>query len=63
MRTKGSSRFAPYFKVQFRNALDAWQDIQKAFSTEEEARAAFLPFKQCRIMRITEDGREPIPQQ
>jgi hypothetical protein len=61
MRTRGSARFAPYFKVQtFEPYCTAWVDIQRAFPTIEAARAALPPGKQARIMRITERGREPI---
>ncbi len=62
MRKPGSCRFEPYFKVQFQNHIMAWQDVQKAFATEEKARAAFVPGKVCRVMRVTEKGREPVPQ-
>ena len=37
MRTKGSCRFAPYYKVEWYDATAlCWRVIQKAFSTEEQ---------------------------
>lgn len=68
-RRTGSVRFEPYFKVQFYNARQlAWQDVQRAFATPEEAReaiasGAIAPPPQCneahRLMEITERGRRP----
>jgi hypothetical protein len=62
MRTKGSCRFTAYYKVQFWNerAL-AWHDVQKSHQTEEAARALFIQGKTCRVMEITEKGRNPLP--
>lgn len=61
MRTKGSSRFAPYYKVQWRDTVNlVWRDVQKAHPTPEAARAAFLADHQCRIMEITMQGRAPL---
>ncbi len=60
MRTKGSCRFKPYYKVQFRNEFLAWQDVQKSHSTVDDARHNFLPGKVCRIIEVTEHGRKPI---
>jgi hypothetical protein len=62
MRTKGSARFAPYFKVQWWDARTcAWLDVQRAHSTLEAARAACRPGVRCRVMEITERGRRPLP--
>jgi len=62
MRTKGSCRFAAYYKVQFWDERQlAWHDVQKAHAAESEARAAFVAGKRCRVMMITEKGREPMP--
>ena len=63
MRTRGSARFAPYYKVQefdLRSAV--WIDVQKAHATLEAARAACRPGVRCRIMEITERGRRPLPE-
>lgn len=61
MRTKGSCRFAPYYKVQWYDAASlCWRDVQKAHTSPESARANFIPGKQCRVMQITERGRAPI---
>jgi hypothetical protein len=58
MRTRGSARFAPYFKVQWWDARTcAWIDVQKAHATLEAARATFRPDAKCRVMEITERGR------
>ncbi len=60
MRTKGSCRFAPYYKVQFRNEFLAWQDVQQSHATADEARRNFIPGKVCRIIEVAERGRKPI---
>lgn len=60
MRTKGSCRFEPYYKVQVWDARKvAWMDIQKAHPTPEEARGAAKPGQRARIMTVTERGRAP----
>jgi len=38
-----------------------WRDVQRAHPSEAEARAAFLPERECRVMRISEEGRRPLP--
>jgi hypothetical protein len=62
MRTKGSARFDPYYKVQWydEHAM-AWRDIQHAYSTQDEAEAAYVPNHTCRLMLITMHGRSPVP--
>jgi hypothetical protein len=40
----------------------AWQDVQKAFTTDDAARAAFIHGKTCRVIRVTEKGRFPVLQ-
>jgi hypothetical protein len=61
-RSRGSARFAPYFKVQWRDPVSmTWRDVQRAHPSEAEARAAFLPERECRVMRISEEGRRPLP--
>ncbi len=63
MRTKGSCRFADYFKVQVWQARSfSWKDVQQSFPSEAEARASFPSGERCRIMRVTEKGREPLPE-
>ena len=62
MRTKGSCRFTDYYKVQFQNHMLSWQDVQKAFATDDAARAAFIHGKTCRVIRVTEKGRFPVLQ-
>ena len=38
-RTKSSSRFDPYYKLQWFDEISfAWKDIQKAYATPEDAR-------------------------
>lgn len=60
-RTRGSARFAPYFKVQwFDERTMAWRDVQAAHATENEARAAFMPDRRCRVMAVSESGRAPL---
>ena len=61
MRTKGSCRFAAYYKVQFyEDAQLAWKDIQKTHPSEKEARANFIAGKKCRVMEVTTRGRMPV---
>lgn len=60
-RTRGSVRFAPYYKVQwFDETSMAWRDVQQAHPSEEAARAAFVPGRRCRVMAITERGRQAL---
>lgn len=40
----------------------AWQDIQRMFTDEDEARAAFPAGKRCRLMLVTMNGRSPLPE-
>jgi hypothetical protein len=62
MRTRGSARFAPYYKVQEYDLRSAvWIDVQKAHATVEAARAAYRTGVRCRIMEITARGRRPLP--
>lgn len=62
MRTKGSCRFEPYFKVQWYDAASmCWRDVQKAHESQSLAVSAFIPGKQCRVMKVMETGREPLP--
>jgi len=62
MRTKGSARFSPYFKVQeFDPRSAVWVDVQKAHPTLEAARAAYRPGVRCRVMEISMSGRRPLP--
>jgi len=39
----------------------AWQDVQKQFSTADDAKAQFIAGKKCRVMEVTEKGRRPLP--
>jgi hypothetical protein len=62
MRTKGSCRFAAYYKVQFWNETSlAWHDIQKSHPTRKAAESAFIDGRKCRVMEITTKGRNPLP--
>jgi hypothetical protein len=64
MRTRGSARFAPYYKVQWWDARAcAWIDVQRAHPTLEATRAACRPSVRCRIMEITERGRRPLSEE
>jgi hypothetical protein len=65
MRKPGSARFEPYFKVQWWDARSlAWVDVQQAFPSIREARAAALegasPGRQYRVMEVREGGRWPV---
>lgn len=58
MRTRGSCRFEPYYKVQVRDERTlAWRDIQKAHPTRAAAKAAAPAGEQCRLVEVTEAGR------
>lgn len=64
-RTRGSVRFEAYYKVQWWNdspRMLAWIDVQYQHATEEEARAAFIKGRRCRVMRVTQQGRAPLPE-
>ena len=62
MRTRGSARFAPYYKVQEYDLRSAvWIDVQKAHPTLSAARSAYRPGVRCRVMEVTERGRRPLP--
>jgi hypothetical protein len=60
-RTRGSARFAPYYKVQWWDDRSAaWIDVQKRHDTPDAARAAFRPDTHCRVMEISMSGRRPL---
>lgn len=59
MRTKGSCRFEPYFKVEVWKAhLVCWTPIQRAHRTEAEAIEA-APCGRFRIIEVSESGIKP----
>ena len=61
MRTKGSARFAPYYKVQGYDARSAvGSTCRRRIPTAAAARAACRPGVRCRVMEITERGRRPL---
>lgn len=60
-RTRGSVRFEAYYKVQwFDETSLCWRDVQQAHPSEAEARAAFIAGRRCRVMAITERGRQAL---
>ena len=60
-RTKSSSRFDPYYKLQWYDEISfAWKDIQKAYVTPEDARKSMHDGKTWRIMEVTEAGRNEL---
>lgn len=68
-RTHGSVRYDPYYKVQWWEERSlAWRDVQRAYTTEEEARATIPAVMaaegspRCRLMLITPAGRRPVPE-
>jgi hypothetical protein len=62
MRTKGSCRFAAYYKVEtFDPRISAFRPVQKSYPSEELARAAFPQGKTCRIVKTTPEGKEILP--
>lgn len=67
-RRSGSVRFSAYFKVQVwrTDVGGAWVDIQKAWTTVEDARDAggqLAPDVRWRIVTVTMDGRAFGPEQ
>lgn len=59
MRTKGSCRFEPYFKVEvWDKALMCWKPIQKSHQSKEAAESS-APSGNFRILAITENGISP----
>lgn len=62
MRTKGSCRFEPYYKLEFYDPkIGAWRVIQKSFVSFDAAKQAMPQGKQSRVMRFTESGPEVLP--
>lgn len=63
MRTRGSVRFATYYKLQWFDEMNmAWRDIQRQYpSAEEAARDISGQRRTWRLMEITMQGRHPIP--
>jgi hypothetical protein len=61
-RTRGSVRFDPYYKVQWRDEVSlTWRDVQRAYPTEAEAsEASALDGRRCRIMEISMQGRRVL---
>jgi len=58
MTTKGSCRFKPYFKAQlWVPRFSAWQDIQRAFTTEAGPLQEIPYGARYRIVCVTEQGR------
>lgn len=61
MRTKGSCRFAAYYKVEwYDRAIMSWRVIQKAYPTELEAKANYKKGYECRLVKTTEKGKEIV---
>jgi hypothetical protein len=61
MRTKGSCRFEPYYKVEWYNhTAFCWHVIQKAYPSEQKARDAMPKDKTCRLQKVTETERTII---
>lgn len=61
MRTKGSCRFAAYYKIErFDHRIAAWRPIQKTFPSVELAElfAKGTGYDSYRILRIDEKGVE-----
>ena len=59
MRTKGSCKFEPYYKVEKYNELIcAWNPIQKVFPSKEQAEhfASTKGYTKTRVLKFTEKG-------
>ena len=57
MRTQGSCRFEPYYKLEWRDeSIGAWRPIQKSFPTINLAKAAQKVGKIWRIIERSEKG-------
>jgi hypothetical protein len=55
-RRAGSTRFAPYYKVQTWDARGlTWRDVQRQH-------AAFPAGQRCRLVEVTMHGRRPLPE-
>lgn len=58
VRTRGSCRFEPYWKVQAWDAPSlAWKDVQKAHPSPEAARSAAPRGVRVRLVEVSESGR------
>lgn len=63
MRTRGSVRFAPYYKLEVWDRIRlAWRPVQKEYPTEEGARAAMPAGQEARVLEVTEHGRRLLPE-
>lgn len=61
-RVRGSVKFDPYYKVQwYDRVICSWREVQKSYPSMNEATAAFIGGRQCRVVEITMAGRFPIP--
>jgi hypothetical protein len=62
MRTKGSCRFAAYYKVEWRDErMGVWKVIQKSHASRDEAELSMPSGKVCRVIKISEKGMEVMP--
>jgi hypothetical protein len=65
MRESSSVKFETYYKIQRWEARSlAWKDIQRSYSSvddAEESAPAGERDTDWRIMEITETGRHPLP--
>ena len=55
----GSARFRAYSQNSDVESKPAF-DIQQSFPTVAEARSAYPPGRRCRVMEVTERGRQPV---
>jgi hypothetical protein len=39
----------------------AWQDVQKQYSSADDALNNFIAGKKCRVMKVTTKGRSQLP--
>ena len=68
-RTRGSARFDPYYKLEWRDVtLSVWKPVQKRFDTFEDAVAYTLADREqrgedraWRVMEVTHQGYCPVP--
>jgi hypothetical protein len=62
MRTKGSCRFAAYYKVEWRDErMGVWKVIQKSHASLDGAKASMTKGKTCRVIKVSEKGMEVLP--
>ena len=61
MRTKGSCRFDPFYKIEiYSETIFAWKVRQKAYPTKDSALADSPSEGQVRILEVSMEGKKYV---